>query len=148
LATAASASATATAATATAATAATATAPPPAAAATARETPPPAPSAGPPFSCPALQLWETRRQAWRAGTLRMRPEAQPVDASQQQQQQQQRQQHGARAPVSPLYRGGAARRGRVALSPEAVLSTAPFGAPVPLSDVVEALLEAWEEESY
>ena len=140
LATAASASAT--------ATAATATAPPPAAAATARETPPPAPSAGPPFSCPALQLWETRRQAWRAGTLRMRPEAQPVDASQQQQQQQQRQQHGARAPVSPLYRGGAARRGRVALSPEAVLSTAPFGAPVPLSDVVEALLEAWEEESY
>jgi len=50
--------------------------------------------------------------------------------------------------VAPLYRGGAARRGRVTLTPDDVLGMEPFGAPVPLADVVEALLEAWEEESY
>lgn len=97
--------------------------------------PPPAPAAGPPFSCPAIQLWEARRRAWRAGTLRMQPAA----AEGQQQQQHQ---------SLPRYRGGAARRGAVSLTPDEVLGMEPFVAPVPLADVIEALLEAWEEESY
>jgi hypothetical protein len=100
--------------------------------------PPPAPAAGPPFSCPAIQLWEARRRAWRAGTLRMRP-AVAGEAQQHQQQP---------AGSLPRYRGGAARRGAVALTPDEVLGMEPFGAPVPLADVIEALLEAWEEESY